>query len=236
MGSNLRDFLEGRLLWFGELVLCGSGPWIIRWLGRLLLRLDQRSVLHAGVGGGLGDLDGGVTDGGAEIVHVELVAASPLPRLGLPVALHVSSADYDPGALADAGGDHMVRQDAVGYAADERGLAVLPFAVLLGDAGLGYAEVDDGPAACRALGFEIGDEIAHEGHGNLVDCRHDWSFLSNCGPCGGLILLTSSYVDIPCAHSVPCLFSEFGLLLGGLWLFAPRRAFRARGLSPGLCL
>ena len=35
MGSNLRDFLEGRLLWFGELVLCGSGPWIIRWLGRL---------------------------------------------------------------------------------------------------------------------------------------------------------------------------------------------------------
>lgn len=79
MGSNLRDFLEGRLLWFGELVLCGSGPWIIRWLGRLLLRLDQRSVLHAGVGGGLGDLDGGVTDGGAEIVHVELVAASPLP-------------------------------------------------------------------------------------------------------------------------------------------------------------
>ena len=27
--------------------------WIIRWLGRLLLRLDQRSVLHAGVGGGL---------------------------------------------------------------------------------------------------------------------------------------------------------------------------------------
>lgn len=56
----------------------------------------------------------------------------------------------------------MVRQDAVGYAADERGLAVLPFAVLLGDAGLGYAEVDDGLAACRALGFEIGDEIAHE--------------------------------------------------------------------------
>lgn len=43
MGSNLRDFLEGRLLWFGELVLCGSGPWIIRWLGRLLLRLDQRA-------------------------------------------------------------------------------------------------------------------------------------------------------------------------------------------------
>ncbi len=136
MGSNQWDFLEGRLgSWFGELVLCGSGPWIIRWLGRLLLRLDQRSVLHAGVGGGLGDLDGGVTDGGAEIVHVELGSCFPPSRL--PVALHVSSADYDPGALADAGGDHMVRQDAVGYAADERGLAVLPFAVLLGDGWFG---------------------------------------------------------------------------------------------------
>ena len=34
----------------------------------------------------------------------------------------------------------MVRQGAVGYAADERGLAVTPFAVLLSDAGLGYGE------------------------------------------------------------------------------------------------
>lgn len=46
-------------------------------------------------------------------------------------------------------GDRTVR-----HASDERGRAILPFAVPLGAAGLRDPEVDDGFAARRALGFE----------------------------------------------------------------------------------
>ena len=73
----------------------------------------------------------------------------------------------------------MIRQRAVCDAADERGLAVLPFAVPLGAAGLRDPEGDDGFAAGRAFGFKVFDDVAHNGHGNLVDCRHDVFLL--CG-------------------------------------------------------
>ena len=44
------------------------------------------------------------------------------------------------------------------------------------DAGLRDPEGDDGFAAGCAFGFEVFDDVAHDGHGDLVDCRHSGSF------------------------------------------------------------
>lgn len=131
-----------------------TGPWIVfrflDWLGRRKLsRLRLECRLCDGFVG-FGDLDRRIADGGADVVGVEFEAAALLSCLGLPVALHESACDDDPGPLADAGSDHVIRQRAVCDAADERGLAVLPFAVPLGAAGLRDPEGDDGlPPAVR---------------------------------------------------------------------------------------
>ncbi len=71
--------------------------------------------------------------------------AALLPRLGLPVVARIVR-DDDPGSLANAGRNHVIRQRTVCDAADERRLAVLPSAVPLGDAGLRHPEGDDGLA------------------------------------------------------------------------------------------
>lgn len=196
-------FLEGRFLWMwiSEMVLGRAVPWIVfsllGWLillGRLGCRLRGSGFI------GFDDLDRRIADGGADVVDVEFEAAALLSRFGLPVALRISAGDDDPGPLADAGRDHVVRQCAVCDAADERGLAVFPFAVFLGAAGLRDPEGDDGFAAGRAFGFEVFDDVAHDGHGDLVDCRHGLSFLDVSGPVLGLILFTSPWGDILCAY------------------------------------
>ena len=139
------------------MVLDRVGPWIVfrlldrlSWLGRL--RLGCR--LRGGRFVGFGDLDRGIADGGTDVVCVEFEAAALLSRFGLPVALHESACDDDPGPFADTGSDHVIRQHAVCDAADERGFAVLPFAVPLGAAGLRHPEGDDGLAAGRAFGVQ----------------------------------------------------------------------------------
>ena len=162
------------------MVLDHVGPWIVfrllGWLSRLgRLRLGCRWRGSGFIG--FGNPDRRIADGGTDVVGVEFEAAALLPRLGLPVALHESSGDDDPGSLANAGRNHVIRQRTVCDAADERRLAILPSAVPLGDAGLRHPEGDDGLASGCPLGFKVFDDVAHDGHGDLVDCRHGSSFL-----------------------------------------------------------
>ena len=110
MGPNRVLASEARFLWFGEMVLDHVGPWIVfrllGWLSRLgRLRLGCRWRGSGFIG--FGDLDRGIADGGTDVVCVEFEAAALLSRFGLPVALHESACDDDPGSLANAGSDHV---------------------------------------------------------------------------------------------------------------------------------
>ena len=132
----------------------------------------RRSRRHAALTGGLVDLGGGVPQGGADLVDLDLVDGALLAFLGLVRPLPEPALDDDPHATLEALGD-VLRRLPPDVAGQEQRLAVLPLVGLLvheprsgRDAEPGHRLPRGGEAQLRVV-----DEIADDGDRGVACCH-----------------------------------------------------------------
>src|SRR3954470_23924732 len=113
---------------------------------------------------GTGDLRGGVAEGRADLVDLELDDGALLAFLRVEGALLEPAADDDARTAGQRLGDVLGRL-APDVAAEEQGLAVLPLLRLTveGPRCRRHGEVGDGSARRREAQFRIGGQVADDG-------------------------------------------------------------------------